>query len=87
VLDDVPELVDRQVGRARADLQHRLGETVRRLVAALRIHHLETLDRMRESLQRAAELDARSMPEIQQRLAALRDRVATLDAIDAQLRS
>ncbi len=85
VLDDVPPITDRQVGRARADLQQRLGETVRRLVAALRVHHLETLDRLRDALNRAVDSRERTAPEIEAQLAWLRRRVDALDEIDARL--
>lgn len=45
-LDAVPELVDRQVGRARADLQQRLAETTRALAGQLRREHRQMLDRL-----------------------------------------
>jgi GTPase Era involved in 16S rRNA processing len=45
-LDAIPELVDRQVGRARADLHQRLAETVRALTGQLRREHGQLLDRL-----------------------------------------
>jgi GTP-binding protein EngB required for normal cell division len=52
VVGRIPELVDRQVGRARADLQQRLAETVRTLAGQLRREHRDLLDRLAETLER-----------------------------------
>ena len=46
VLAEIPDQVDKQIGRARSDLQSRLDETVRRLHTQLRAAHLTTLDRV-----------------------------------------
>jgi small GTP-binding protein len=81
VLEDVVSITDRQVGRARSDLQHRLGETVRRTIAAIRVHHVETLDRLREALDRATEMQQRTEPEIDAELARLQARVTALEEI------
>jgi hypothetical protein len=81
VLDDVASITDRQVGRARSDLQHRLGETVRRTIAAVRVHHVETLDRLRGALTRATEMQQRTGAEVDAELARLQARVTALEEI------
>ncbi|MBA8792917.1 GTP-binding protein EngB required for normal cell division [Friedmanniella endophytica] len=46
LLDGLPDLIDRQVGRSRSDLQYRLEQATRKLAGQLREQHLDRLDRL-----------------------------------------
>jgi small GTP-binding protein len=85
VLAEIPELTDKQVGRARGDLQQRLGETVRQLVAALRLHHADTLTRLHDALTRARDAGERDSAQADAELDRLRDRLSRIDAVLADL--
>lgn len=85
VLDEIAELVDRQLGRARADLAERLRETVRTVVAKLRAEHDQVLGRVRSALDEAAKLHAgaegergQGQTELSVRTSALLDLLQTL---------
>lgn len=53
LLGSVPELVDRQLGRARADLQSRLADSVRRLIRAVDDRYVAATVRLRAALEAA----------------------------------
>ena len=52
----VPDLVARQIGRARGDLQYRLAEATRALASSVQRRYAEATDRMRAALAAAEEL-------------------------------
>lgn len=78
---ELPELVDRQVGRARADLQQRLQESQRTTVAGLRTSHQQLLERLQRALQEADSLRATGGQEHVDLRAGLTERVARLRAV------
>lgn len=86
VLEDIVFLSDRQVGRVRADLQDRLDETVRRIVAALRSHHADVLTGLQAALDRATAAGTVGAAQAEEELQRLHERLATIDAIIEQLR-
>ena len=57
---EAPGLVESQVGRARADLQYRLGEASRALARAVDRRYAEATERMRGALRAAGDLRAAS---------------------------
>jgi GTPase Era involved in 16S rRNA processing len=85
VISDIPAVTDRQVGRARADLQQRLDETMRQLVAALRTEHAEALTRIQEAVQRVAAATERDDPLIRQEVVDLRDRSRQISDLMARI--
>lgn len=76
--DLAPELVDRQLGRARADLQYRLAEATRRLLAEIRESHLGSTERLTAALERAAQIRADAAGEGDRQLAELAERARVL---------
>jgi GTP-binding protein EngB required for normal cell division len=89
---DAPDLVTRQVGRARADLQYRLSEATRALARAVERRYTDATERMRSALQAAADLRessaadaARQETELAGREAALRHVMDLLDHAAARL--
>jgi hypothetical protein len=85
LLEEVPQLADRQVGRARADLQQRLQESVRTAVAQLRRQHNDTLGRVRAALDDAATISEAAAEEQQRRKADLAARTTALSGVSARL--
>ena len=85
LLDEIPQLADRQVGRARADLQQRLQESVRTAVAQLRRQHSDTLGRVGLALDDAAAISEAAAEEQQLRRADLAGRIAALGGVLARL--
>lgn len=81
VLAEIDGLVDRQVGRARADLQQRLQESIRTVLAGLRREHDQILHRMQTALALATELSLATDKESQVERDALQERVHTLRAL------
>ena len=85
VLNEVEELVDRQVGRARADLQQRLSDTLLGLTSQLRSSHGDLFTQLRAALDNAAVLaDAGDLRTGQQR-EALTERLRKIDALITNL--
>ncbi len=83
---EAPGLVERQIGRARGDLQYRLDETTRVLVRVVRQRHADGTDRIRSALQVASGLREASAAEaaakereLAEREAALRHALGLLD--------
>ena len=85
LLDEIPQLADRQVGRARADLQQRLQESVRTAVAQLRRQHNDTLGRVSAALDDAAAINQAATGEQQRRRADLTARTTALNGVSARL--
>lgn len=82
---ETAELVPRQIGRARADLQYRLAEATRQLVRAVETRYAEGTGRLENALQSATahwEITAGQTTQQDRELAA---RQQALDRIDAVL--
>lgn len=87
LLEELPELVDRQVGRARADLQERTREGMRRLLGELGRTQEDLLSRLQRALADASEVRRDSTRAWQQRTNDLSDRSARLTQLLGQLTS
>ena len=87
VLGEVDDLAERQIGRARADLQHRLAEATRQLVLALGRRYSGSTERLARALQTAAVLREQTAEQAAGRLAELTGREQALRAILARLDS
>ena len=81
-----PDLVNSQIGRARGDLQYRLGEAKRVLVRVVEQRYADGTDRIRSALEAAAGLREASADqaaakerELAEREAALRHAIGLLD--------
>lgn len=85
LLDEIPQLSDRQVGRARADLQQRLHESVRAAVAQLRSQYDDTLGRVGAALNDAAAISETAAEEQHRRRADLAARATALSGVYALL--
>ncbi|MGH3401919.1 MAG: dynamin family protein [Streptosporangiaceae bacterium] len=72
------ELMDRQLGRARADLQYRLAEATRRLLAEIRDSHLGSTERLTSALERAAQIRSDATGEADRQVAELAERACLL---------
>jgi len=87
VLDEVPELVDRQMGRVRSDLAQRFKLSVGEVVKQLGAEHDEILGRVQYALDEVARISDAAGSERDERLTrlgqrgdALRDVLAKLDS-------
>ena len=83
---EAPGLAERQIGRARGDLQYRLAEATRALVRVVERRYADGTERMQAALRAAAEMRAasdteaaRTETELAGREAALRHVLAVLD--------
>jgi small GTP-binding protein len=85
VLGEVRDLAERQIGRARADLQYRLGEATRTLTLAVGRRYAASTDRLVSALQTAAALREQTDGQAQQRLAELARREQSLRTVLARL--
>jgi GTP-binding protein EngB required for normal cell division len=85
LLDEIPQLADRQVGRARADLQQRFQESVRAAVARLRRQHNDTLGRVSAALDDADAISEAAAEEQERRRARLAARTTALNEVSARL--
>jgi GTP-binding protein EngB required for normal cell division len=81
VLGEVPELVGAHVGRARGDLQYRLAEATRRLLADVRQRYTGSTERLAAALQRAATIRADAAGQADRELAGLAAREEALHAV------
>lgn len=86
LLDEVPHLVDRQLGRARSDLAQRLHESVRDVIAQLRTEQDEVLNRIRAALDEAGVLSEQASDERHRRRAELATRITSLSGVVDELR-
>jgi hypothetical protein len=75
---EAPGLVEKQVGRARGDLQYRLAEATRALVRVVEQRYADGTDRIRSALRAAADLREASAAEAAQKEKELSDREAAL---------
>ena len=75
---EIPGLVDKQVGRARGDLQYRLAEATRALARVVEQRYADGTSRIRSALQAAAELREASAAEATQKEEELAGREAAL---------
>jgi small GTP-binding protein len=85
VLGEVRDIAERQIGRARADLQQRLAEATRRLILDLGRRYSAGTDRLARALQTAAAIREQTAGEAGDRLAELAGRERALRAILAEL--
>ena len=85
VLGEVRDQAERQIGRARADLQHRLAEATRQLVLAVGRRYSGSTDRLARALQTAAVLREQTTGQAASMLAELAGREQALRAILARL--
>jgi len=82
---EAPGLVERQIGRARGDLQYRLAEATRALVRVVEQRDADGTGRMQAALRAAAELRAASDTEAARRETELAGREAALRHVLALL--
>ncbi len=85
VLAEVDDLAERQIGRARGDLQHRLAEATRQLVLAVGRRYSGSTDRLDRALRTAAELREQTAGQAEGKLAELAGREQALRAVLARL--
>jgi GTP-binding protein EngB required for normal cell division len=85
VLAEAADLAERQIGRARGDLQHRLAEATRQLVLAVGRRYSGSTDRLDRALRTAAELREQTAGQAAGKLAELAGREQALRAILARL--
>jgi small GTP-binding protein len=76
---ETADLVPRQIGRARADLQYRLQEATRRLMRAIDDRYLEGTGRLEKALADADGLRSATAEEVATRNADLARRLAAID--------
>jgi hypothetical protein len=81
----VPEVADRLLGRARADLQYRLAEATRQLLADLRDRYRGSTERLEAAVRGAAAIRTESAGECERRLAGLAARQDALRAVLSRL--
>jgi small GTP-binding protein len=85
VLDEIRDLADRQIGRARGDLQYRLAEATRQLIMAVGRRYASSTDRLSQALETAAALREETAGQAGARLAGLAEREQALRAVLARL--
>jgi small GTP-binding protein len=81
VLGEASDLAERQIGRARADLQHRLAEATRQLVLDVARRYSGSTDSLARALETAAVLREQTAGQAAGRLAELAGRERALRAI------
>lgn len=81
---EVPELVDRAFGRARADLQQRLQETRRQLAADLMRYHQQTVARMQAAINSGRLLSAEHAEDRARLAAQIGDRLDRLTQLGTE---
>jgi hypothetical protein len=85
VLGEVGDLVARQIGRARADLQYRLAEATRQLILAVGRRYSASTDRLAAALETVAVLRDQTADQAAGRLAELARREQALRRAQARL--
>jgi small GTP-binding protein len=85
VLGEAGDLAERQIGRARADLQHRLAEATRQLVLAVSRRYSGSADRLARALRTAAALREQTAGQAEGALAELAGRERALRSVLARL--
>ncbi|MGN6244866.1 MAG: dynamin family protein [Motilibacteraceae bacterium] len=81
LLAEAPELVDRQVGRARADLQERLAEGTRQLVSDLGKVQEDIVRRLQDALASLTDERATTGPTQRSQLDGLEERIRALQGM------
>lgn len=81
VRQEAADLVPKQVGRARADLQYRLQESTRRLIRAIDGRYVEGTGRLEKALADAATLQTATAEEVAARDQELAGRSAAIDHV------
>jgi small GTP-binding protein len=85
LLDQVDQLVSSQIGRARGDLQYRLAEATRRIIADVRRRYAGSAQRLTAALDRASVIRAEAGHERDRRLAEVDERERAIRAALALL--
>jgi len=85
VLGEAGDLVSRQVGRARGDLQYRLAEATRQLTLEIGRQYSASTDRLASALRTAAALREQTAGDAAGRLAGLSDRERALRRVADRL--
>jgi small GTP-binding protein len=85
LLGEVPDLVAAQLGRARGDLQYRLAEARRALVADVRRKYADGTERLTAALDRAGRIRSQASEQGEQQLAELAVREQALHAVLSEL--
>jgi small GTP-binding protein len=85
VLGEAGDLAELQIGRARADLQHRLAEATRQLVLAVSRRYSGSADRLARALRTAAALREQTAGQAEGTLAELAGRERALRGVLARL--
>ncbi len=85
LLDQVDLLVSGQIGRARGDLQYRLAEATRQVIADVRRRYAGSAQRLTAALDRASVIRAEAGQERDRQLADLGERDRALQAALSQL--
>jgi len=85
LLAEVPDLVGGQLGRARGDLQYRLAEATRKLLADVRRRYSGSTERLTAALDRAAMIRSQTGEQGRRQLADLAVRDQALRAVLAEL--
>jgi hypothetical protein len=85
VLGEAGDFAERQIGRARADLQHRLAEATRQLVLAVSRRYSGSADRLARALRTAAALREQTAGQAEGTLAELAGRERALRGVLARL--
>jgi Dynamin family len=85
LLAQVSELVSGQIGRARGDLQYRLAEATRQLVADVRRRYAGSTERLTAALDRAGTVRAAAGQQGELALAGLGERESALRAVLSRL--
>ena len=67
LLHEAPDLVSRQIGRARGDLQYRLSEASRALARSVELRYADATGRLRAALRAAGELRGASVAAAEER--------------------
>jgi GTP-binding protein EngB required for normal cell division len=87
LLEEVLELADRQVGRARSDLQQRIADTVRAAAAQLRRGHRQVIDQLSTAVARAEHAAAGDAVNSGEQVSNLRARIGRLDTLIISLQA
>jgi GTP-binding protein EngB required for normal cell division len=85
LLAEVPDLIASQLGRARGDLQYRLAEAARRLLADVRHRYADSTERLTAALERADRIRSEAGQHGEQQLAELAAREQALREVLGQL--
>lgn len=85
VIGEVRDMAERQIGRARADLQNRLAEATRQLILDLGRQYAASTDRLARALQTASAIREQTADQAGSTIAELASRQQALDGILAEM--